>query len=139
MTLLEVRDLRKVFPVRLKGLFARKAEVKAVDGISFSLAAGETLGLVGESGCGKSTVGKLILRLIEPSGGDVLVGGVSLLRLSVPYLVLGFLLSLGCFAINELWAPQSVEAFGKSAFCENLSPSSNGDSTAPTGPGYTLR
>jgi len=81
MTLLEVRDLRKVFPVRLKGLFAHKAEVKAVDGVSFSLALGETLGLVGESGCGKSTVGKLIVRLIEPSGGDVLVGGRSLLRL----------------------------------------------------------
>ncbi len=81
MTLLEVRDLRKVFPIRHKGLFARKADVTAVDGVSFTLDAGETLGLVGESGCGKSTVGKLILRLIEPSGGDVRVGGVSVLGL----------------------------------------------------------
>ena len=63
---LEVRNLKKHFPVR-RGVFSRlSAKVHAVDGISFSIGAGETLGLVGESGCGKSTAGKLILKLIEP-------------------------------------------------------------------------
>lgn len=73
--LLEVDDLVKHFPVR-QGLFGRSvAKVHAVDGISFSLAAGETLGLVGESGCGKSTAGKVITRLIKPTSGRVTLGG----------------------------------------------------------------
>ncbi len=75
MTLLEIRDLRKSFSARRKGLFAGTVDVKAVDGVSFTIAAGETLGLVGESGCGKSTVGKLILRLLAPSSGEVRLGG----------------------------------------------------------------
>ncbi|HTO49095.1 MAG TPA: oligopeptide/dipeptide ABC transporter ATP-binding protein [Burkholderiales bacterium] len=65
MSLLEVRDLRKYYPARKGG------KVHAVDGISFSLAEGETLGLVGESGCGKSTAGKTILRLLKPDGGRI--------------------------------------------------------------------
>jgi oligopeptide/dipeptide ABC transporter ATP-binding protein len=69
--LLQVRDLRKHYPVR-KGVFGRMAgKVHAVDGISFSIADGETLGLVGESGCGKSTAAKTILRLVDPTAGTI--------------------------------------------------------------------
>jgi len=69
--LLRVRDLVKHFPVK-GGVFAREVQrVHAVDGVSFDLASGETLGLVGESGCGKSTTGRCILRLIEPTAGEV--------------------------------------------------------------------
>jgi len=70
--LLKAENLVKHFPVRT-GLFGRQSgAVRAVDGVSFELAAGETLALVGESGCGKSTVGRLVLRLLEPSAGRVL-------------------------------------------------------------------
>ena len=69
--LLEVKALRKYFPVR-KGVFGRAAgRVHAVDGISFWIRQGETLGLVGESGCGKSTAGRTILRLIDPTSGAI--------------------------------------------------------------------
>ena len=69
--LLEVRDLKTHFPIR-KGVFARTVgHVKAVDGVSFDVHEGKTLGLVGESGCGKTTVGRTILRLIPASGGTV--------------------------------------------------------------------
>jgi oligopeptide transport system ATP-binding protein len=69
--LLEVRDLKKHFPI-MKGLFSRVVgAVKAVDGVSFTVQRGETLGLVGESGCGKTTTGRCILRLIEPTSGEV--------------------------------------------------------------------
>ena len=69
--LVEVRDLKKHFPIR-KGVFSRVVgQVKAVDGVSFDIRPGETLGLVGESGCGKTTTGRTLLRLIEPTSGDV--------------------------------------------------------------------
>jgi len=72
---LEVIDLRKYFPIK-KGFFTKVlGYVKAVDGVSFSIKLGETLGLVGESGCGKTTTGMLILRLIEKTDGKVLYNG----------------------------------------------------------------
>jgi oligopeptide/dipeptide ABC transporter ATP-binding protein len=73
--LVEVRDLKKHFPIH-KGLFSRVAgQVRAVDGISFHIGHGETLGLVGESGCGKSTTGRTLLRLLDPTAGQILVDG----------------------------------------------------------------
>jgi len=73
--LLEVQGLKKHFPLRGGFLSRARAAVYAVDGISFSIDRGETLGLVGESGCGKSTAGKTILRLYEPTAGTIKVNG----------------------------------------------------------------
>jgi oligopeptide/dipeptide ABC transporter ATP-binding protein len=79
--LLDVNDLRKTFPART-GLFGTVLDrVHAVDGVSFTIAQGRTLGLVGESGCGKSTVGRAILRLIEPSSGAVRFQGQDIIGL----------------------------------------------------------
>ena len=69
--LLEVENLRKYFPIRSGFLRRTTGNVQAVDGVSFTLAKGETLGVVGESGCGKTTVGRCLLRLIQPTGGRV--------------------------------------------------------------------
>ena len=78
---LEVTKLEKHFPIR-RGLLRRTSGyVFAVDGVSFAIAAGQTLGLVGESGCGKSTVGRSILRLIEPTGGSIRINGADITHL----------------------------------------------------------
>jgi ABC-type oligopeptide transport system ATPase subunit len=81
MPLLEVRHLSKEFS-RKKGLFGKGTVIRAVDDVSFSIEKGETFGLVGESGSGKTTTGRCILRLIEPSGGEVLFDGRDVLKLS---------------------------------------------------------
>jgi len=81
--LLTVRDLRMHFPVRSRGLLRKVvAQVKAVDGINLEVRPGETLGLVGESGCGKSTAGRSILRLLEPTSGSIVLEGVDITRMS---------------------------------------------------------
>ena len=78
---LEVKDLKKYFPIR-GGVLARTVgNVLAVDGVSFSIRQGETLGLVGESGCGKTTVGKTVLRLIEPTAGQILLKSREITRI----------------------------------------------------------
>ncbi|RED13964.1 ABC transporter ATP-binding protein [Pontivivens insulae] len=80
-TLVEVRDLRMYFPI-YKGVLRRKVgEVKAVDDLNFDIKAGETLGLVGESGCGKSTTGRAILRLYDPTSGSVSIDGTDVVQL----------------------------------------------------------
>ncbi|MEP7031199.1 MAG: dipeptide ABC transporter ATP-binding protein [Pseudolabrys sp.] len=79
---LEVSDLKKHFPIQTGFLRRAAGTVFAVDGVSFSINAGETLGLVGESGCGKSTVGRTILRLIEPTGGAIKIDGRDITKLS---------------------------------------------------------
>ena len=77
--LLETREVVKHYPVTGGVLLRQIAAVRAVDGVSLSILSGETLGLVGESGCGKSTLGRLILRLEEPTRGDILFQGQSIL------------------------------------------------------------
>lgn len=80
--LLKVQDLKTYFPIG-KGFFTRgKGFIKAVDGVSFNINRGETLGIVGESGCGKSTTGRSILRLIEPTSGSVIFKGKDITKLN---------------------------------------------------------
>jgi peptide/nickel transport system ATP-binding protein len=73
--LLSVRGLRKYFPVRSERVLGSRQQVQAVDGVSFDIRAGETLGIVGESGCGKSTTARLLMRLITPDAGEVTFAG----------------------------------------------------------------
>jgi oligopeptide transport system ATP-binding protein len=82
MALMNVRNLKKTFPIR-GGIFGKKVgEIRAVDDVSFTVEKGETLGLVGESGCGKSTTGRTILRLYEPTAGEIEFEGQSILKYS---------------------------------------------------------
>src|SRR5664280_508157 len=82
MSLLEVRDLKKHFPIRTGVLKRTTGHVYAVDGVSFDVEKGETMGLVGESGGGKSTVGRTVLRLTEATGGAVTFEGVDVMKAS---------------------------------------------------------
>jgi len=80
--LMVVKDLKKYFPVR-SGLMQRvTAQVKAVDGVSFTIKSGECLGMVGESGCGKTTIGRTILRLVEPTAGSVIFDGTDIAKVN---------------------------------------------------------
>ncbi len=76
-TCLKVADLKMYFPVK-SGIFSKARSLKAVDGVSFSIAQGETMGLVGESGCGKTTVGRTILKLYEATGGSITYKGTDI-------------------------------------------------------------
>ena len=81
--LLVVEDLQKYFPVTRGIIFQKQiAAVKAVDGVSFTVRAGETLGVVGESGCGKSTMARCIMRLLDPTGGRIVFDGRDITKLS---------------------------------------------------------
>ncbi len=80
--LLEVANLKKYFPIHTGVLSVNKSYVKAVDDLSFKVREGETLGIVGESGCGKSTTGRTIMRLIEPTEGSIKFDGIELSTLS---------------------------------------------------------
>ncbi|MBO3649841.1 MULTISPECIES: ABC transporter ATP-binding protein [Bacillus amyloliquefaciens group] len=81
-TILELKDVKKYFPIR-SGFFQRKVgDIKAIDGVSFSLKRGETLGIVGESGCGKSTAGRTMIRLYKPTDGRILFKGQDISGLS---------------------------------------------------------
>ena len=79
---LEIEGLKKHFPIKKGFLRRTHGHVLAVDGVSFTIGEGEALGLVGESGCGKSTVGRTILRLIEPTDGMIRIGGEDIRGLS---------------------------------------------------------
>ncbi len=80
--ILEVKDLKKHFPIKGNIFSSAKGQVKAVDGISFKIKRGTTMGLVGESGCGKSTAGRAILRLLEKTAGEVLFDGIDVYSLN---------------------------------------------------------
>ena len=80
-TLLEVDDLRVYFPIRMQGAWGTTGLVRAVDGVSLQLHANETVGLVGESGCGKSTIARTVLRLVEPTSGSIEWRGRAIERL----------------------------------------------------------
>ena len=88
--LLEVKNLKKYFPIRSGNIFQKsQMHVKAVDNVSFTLRKGETLGLVGESGCGKTTCGRTVLKIYDPTDGQIIYKGKDIAKLSkkemIPY------------------------------------------------------
>lgn len=84
--ILEIKNLTKFFPIKKGLLSSSKAVVKAVDNVSFTIKKGQTLGLVGESGCGKTTTGRTILRLHEPTSGNIIFDGVDITKVDMkPY------------------------------------------------------
>ena len=86
MSLLDIKNLKTYFPVRTGLLRGPVSWVRAVDGVSFAINEGETVGLVGESGCGKTTLGRTILRLIEPTAGEIWFEGQNITKLDGPQL-----------------------------------------------------
>jgi oligopeptide/dipeptide ABC transporter ATP-binding protein len=78
MSLLEVKNLKKWFPVKSYSLTDKRAYVRAVDDVSFTIEAGETFGIVGESGCGKSTLGRTIVKLVQPTDGSIIFDGTDI-------------------------------------------------------------
>ena len=132
--ILRVTDLHKSFPVKL-GLFKRGA-VSAVNGVSFDVYPGETLGIVGESGCGKSTTARLILRLIDRTSGDVLFDGTDVSQINRgimyrgiqmvfqdPYSSLNPRMSIG----ENIAFPMKVNGYAGTR-CRSASPSCSGRS-----------
>lgn len=85
-SLVEVKELKKYFPLKKRRLFEQRRYVHAVDGVYLRLREGETLGLVGESGCGKSTLGRVVLRLLEPDSGEILFRGQNICELNAKQL-----------------------------------------------------
>lgn len=81
-TLITIKNLRKYYPVRKSNPFEKKSFVKAVDGVDFSILKGETFGLVGESGCGKSTTGHMLVNLLTPTEGQIIYEGKNITRLN---------------------------------------------------------
>ena len=81
--ILELRNLTKFFPAKEGGIFSKaKGEVRAVDGVNITVARGETVGLVGESGCGKTTVGRTVMKLYEPTSGEIIFDGEDITHFS---------------------------------------------------------
>ncbi|KAB2337209.1 dipeptide ABC transporter ATP-binding protein [Cytobacillus depressus] len=80
--ILDVKDLKKHFPIKAGFLQKTVGSVKAVDGLTFNVKKGETIGIVGESGCGKSTAGRTLIRLYEPTGGDIIFKGRNISKMS---------------------------------------------------------
>ena len=100
--ILEVEHLKQYFPVRAG--FGRTVPLKAVDDVSFTIGRGETLGLVGESGCGKTTVGRSILRLYEPTGGIVRFDGEEITAKNIqPMAASSQRWALACGAMLPFW------------------------------------
>ena len=83
-TLISIRSLKKYFPIHEGFLSKNTKTVKAVDGVSLDIDRGEILGLVGESGCGKTTLGRMSINLIKPTSGEIIFGGVDILKLDNP-------------------------------------------------------